>query len=221
MMQSKTKAILVGLILGDGYLTKPSGNSTRSKLDIKYDEKSLEYLTWIHRQLEELHPSEIKKKKGFHQYRFYTKTSYDIGKLRQIFYKNGIKRIPEDIGRYLRDPLTLAVWYQDDGTLDFRSKYHCNSKFATYCFSYNECKLLANALRVNFGLDVRVCKSQMRGKMRFCLYMTSKSMDIFMHIIEPYMQRCFYYKLVKYRNNTLASSSGNTETPSVTRIYWA
>ena len=198
-MQAKTKAILIGLILGDGYLTKPSGKSIRSMLDIKYDEKSLEYLEWIHHELQELNPSEIKKKKGFHQYRFYTKSRDDIGELRRIFYPNGVKHIPQDIDKYLTNPLTLAVWYQDDGRLDFRNKYHCNSSFATYCFSYNECELLANTLRVNFDLDIRVCKCQMRGKMYYCLYVTSKSMNKFMQIIEPYMQRCFHYKLVKYR----------------------
>lgn len=198
-MQVQTKAILVGLILGDGYLTKPNGESIRSRLDIKYDEKSLEYLQWIHLKLKELNPSEIKKKKGFHQYRFYTKTRDDIGQLRQIFYPDGLKHIPQDISKHLVDPITLAVWYQDDGKLDFRKNYHCNSIFATYCFSYKECELLANTLRANFDLDVRVCKCQMRGKMYFSLYVVSKSMDKFMQIIEPYIQGCFHYKMVKYR----------------------
>ncbi len=198
-MQAKTKALLVGLILGDGYLTKPSGKSNRSMLDIKYHEKSLEYLQWIHGELQELHPSEIKRKKGYNQYRFYTKTRDDIGDLHKIFYPGGVKHIPKDIVKYLKNPLTLAVWYQDDGKLDFRSKYHSNSLFATYCFPYNECELLANALRINFDLDVRVCKCQMRGKMYYTLYVTSKSMDTFMQIIEPYIQRCFHYKLVRHR----------------------
>ena len=198
-MKQRVKAILVGLILGDGYLTNPSGKSVRSMLDLKYNEKSLEYLQWIHKELKELNPSDIKKKKGINQYRFYTKTRNDIGQLRNIFYPGGVKRIPKDIVKYLKNPLTLAVWYQDDGKLDFRNKYHSNSLFATYCFPHNECELLANALRINFDLDVRVCKCQMRGKMYYCLYVTSKSMNKFMRIIEPYIQRCFHYKLVKYR----------------------
>src|SRR3989344_1208419 len=198
-METKARAILIGLILGDGYLTKPFGSSTKSMLDIKYHEKSLEYLQWMHKELQELQLSEIKKKKGASQYRFYTKTRDDIGRLHEIFYPGGVKHIPKGITKYLKDPLTLAVWYQDDGKLDFRSKYHSDSLFATYCFPYDECELLANALRVNFDLDVRVCKCQMRGKMYYSLYVTSKSMDLFMQIIEPHIQKCFYYKLVKYR----------------------
>ncbi len=198
-MDSRTQSILIGLILGDGYLTKPFGKSTRSALDIKYDVKSLEYLTWLHEELYELNPSPVRKKKGFHQYRFYTKRREDIGELRNLFYPQGHKKIPEDIQKYLTDPLTIAIWYQDDGRLDFRKKYHCNVVLATYCFPYHECILLANAFRANFDLDVRVCRYTMRGKLYFCLYVTSKSMDRFMQIVEPYVQKCFHYKLVKHR----------------------
>ena len=103
-MIKQTQAILIGLILGDGYLSKPVGKKTiTSYLDLKYDEKYLKYLTWIHKELKELNPSEIKKKKGFHQYRFYTKSRGDIGSLRNIFYPNGTKIIPSDILQYLEE----------------------------------------------------------------------------------------------------------------------
>ncbi len=198
-MQERTKALLVGLILGDGHLTKSSGGAITSALDLKYDEKYLPYLEWIHRSLQELHPSPIQRKKGFHQYRFYTQRREDIGVLRNLFYANKVKGIPTEIQTYLMDPLTLAVWYQDDGTLDFRRGYHANALFATHCFTQNECQLLANALSMNFELDIRVCRCLMRGKLYFRLYVCSKSMDRFMHIIEPYIQPCFHYKLVKFR----------------------
>lgn len=199
-MQLRTQALLVGLILGDGHLSKPYGNLTRSALDLKYDEKYLPYLEWVHTHLQELYPSPIRKKKGFHQYRFYTKRREDIGALRQIFYPGGIKSIPSDVEEYLTDPLTLAVWYQDDGTLDYRRGYHANALFATHCFRKDECELLVQALRTNFDLDIRVCRCLMRGKLYYRLYVTSRSMEEFMQLIEPYIQGCFHYKLVKYRS---------------------
>ena len=196
---SRSIAILVGLILGDGYLTKPCGASQKAALDIKYDKKYLSYLKWLHKELSIYNPSPIRKKKGFHQFRFYTKRTKEIGKLRQLFYRNGKKIIPADIENYLINPITLAVWYQDDGTLDFRNKYHANALIATHCFTFEECHLLADALSKNFNLDVRVCRCQMRGKLYFRLYVASKSMNIFMQLVEPYIQNCFYYKLLKYR----------------------
>lgn len=198
-MQQRAKALLTGLILGDGHLARSHGNAGTSVLDLKYDEKYLGYLEWIHKELQELKPSPIRRKKGYHQYRFYTKAREDIGELRRMFYPDGVKIIPKDIKKYLADPLTLAIWYQDDGTLDFRKGYHANALFATHCFKFKECKLLASALRANFNLDVRVCKCTMRGKLYFRLYVTSKSMDLFMNLVEPYMQECFSYKTVKHR----------------------
>ena len=199
-MTGQTQAILVGLILGDGYLAESRRkDKTTSYLDLKYDEKYLDYLKWIHENVKELNPSEIKKKKNFHQYRFYTETREDIGLLRNLFYPKKIKAIPENIIEYLKNPISLAVWYQDDGTLDFRDKYHANSLFATHCFSRADCEKLADALQIIYRLDVRVCRCMMRGKLYFRLYVTSKSMEKFMNIVSPYIQDCFRYKLLKFR----------------------
>ncbi|OGI17778.1 hypothetical protein A3B56_00375 [Candidatus Roizmanbacteria bacterium RIFCSPLOWO2_01_FULL_45_11] len=197
-MNEKTKAILVGLILGDGCLTPLTGNSNRSRLDMKGDDKNLSYLRWLHKKLQSVGVSDLKPKKNYHQHRFYTKTTKEIGKLRKIFYPKGKKTIPEDIKKFLNNPLTLAVWYQDDGNLDCRDKYHYNAMFATYCFSFNECKLLAKTLRENFDLDVRVCRCKMRGKLRWRLYVTSKSMNRFINLVKPFVNPCFNYKIRKF-----------------------
>ena len=198
-MSERSKALLVGLVLGDGYLSKPNGKSKKSYLDLKYDEKSLGYLRWIRTELSELNPSPIRRKKNYHQYRFYTESREDVGIIRKIFYPNGRKIIPRNIRKFLCNPLTLAIWYQDDGTLDFRDKYHANAMLSTYCFTKDECQLLASAMHDIYNLDVRVCRCVMRGILYFRLYIASKSMEMFMRLIEPYMHRCFQYKLVKNR----------------------
>src|SRR3990172_2455595 len=185
-MKSRTIAILIGSILGDGYLSGIVSKKETSSLALKYDSKYLGYLKWLHRELEELEPSPIKKKKGYHQYQFRTQARQDIGELRKIFYPTGTKVIPADIANYLRDPLTLAVWYQDDGCLDYRPKYHANVQLATHCFKKQECALLTKSLATNFALDARVCSCKMRGKQRYLLYVTSRSMNSFMQLVEPY-----------------------------------
>ena len=123
-MNEYIKHIVTGLILGDAYVARSFGNSGRSMLDIKGDAKYLPYLIWLHRELNPIGVSELKLKKGYHQYRFVTKTSKEIGDLRRFFYPDGIKTIPDSIISMFKSPLTLAVWYQDDGHLDCRSKYH-------------------------------------------------------------------------------------------------
>ena len=195
MVNERAKAILIGTILGDGYLTTPSGRSQKSSLDIKVAEEKVAYLEWMRRELLAIGVSELKQRKDNQQYRFVTRRSLEIGQLRKTFYPNGKKAIPKNIDQLLSSPLTLAVWYQDDGTLDCRDRYHYNALFATHCFSFHDCELLTSALRKNFKLDVRVCRCQMRGKVNYRLYVVSKSMDDFIGLIRPYIQPCFQYKI--------------------------
>lgn len=197
-MDEKIKAIFVRLTLGDGYLTPFVGASRRSRMEIKGDNKNISYLRWLRLQLRPIGVSDLKPKKNYHQHRFYTKTTEEIGKLRKLFYPRGRKIVPRGIKKLLKSPLSLAGWYQDDGSLDCRSKYHYNAMFATYCFSFSDCRLLARTLRKNFNLDVRVCKCCMRGKTRPKLYITSSSMARFMGLVKPYINPCFRYKIRKF-----------------------
>ncbi len=194
-MSEKLKDILIGLILGDGHLTEFSGQSRKSSLLMKSDNKTLPYLQWLHQELQPLGVSELTPKKNYHQHYFRTKWNEEIGKLRSLFYPEGKKIIPRNIKELLVRPITLAIWYQDDGTLDARSKYHYNALFATHCFSFNECVLLAETLRTNFDLDVSVCKCQMRGKIRYRLYVKSKSMKRFIDLVKPFVNPSFEYKI--------------------------
>ena len=193
-MNERLQSILVGLTLGDAYLTSFVGASKRSRADIKGSNKYLPYLCWLHKELMPLGASALKPKKGYEQHRFYTKAREDIGELRVLFYPKGRKVVPKRIVKILT-PLALAVWYQDDGTLDYRNKYHYNALFATHCFSFSECVLLAKTLQTNFGLDVRVCKCRMRGVLRYRLYVVAASMPRFLRLVKPYITSCFEYKV--------------------------
>lgn len=53
-MNKRIRAIVIGLVLGDGYFTSFVGNSCRSRIDIKGDNKHLGYLRWLHKELEPL-----------------------------------------------------------------------------------------------------------------------------------------------------------------------
>jgi hypothetical protein len=194
-MNERIKDILVGSILGDGHLSDFESLSYKSCLLLKTDNKSLSYLKWMHKELQPLGVSELKPKKNYHQHYFRTRWSREIGKLRGLFYSQGIKIIPRNIDKLLVRPLSLAVWYQDDGTLDCRSKYHYNALFATHCFSFQECVLLAETLKRNFDLDVSVARSLMRGKVRYRLYVRSGSMKRFIELVKPFINPSFSYKI--------------------------
>lgn len=83
-MIEKTKAILIGHILGDGFLY-PNSKKGASQLESKYSDKSFEYLLWLHQNLAELNPRDIKLHQN-NQHLFHTKPSIEVGKLRTLFY---------------------------------------------------------------------------------------------------------------------------------------
>lgn len=191
--------VAIGSVLGDGHLRPFSKRGRTSKLYISQRTSKLAYLEWLHSMLGcgfAMKP--IRKKKGYAQYCVETKPERVLGDLRLRFYPNGKKAVPNNIGDLLVSPLSLAVWYMDDGTLDRRFKYHFNSMFATYGFSFEDCKKLAKTLVDNFGVEASVSKCKMRSKMYPRLYIKSCSMVNFMNLISPYVHPVFQYKVFPY-----------------------
>ncbi len=192
----KLSAILVGSILGDGSLTPSSVRRQESQLHLGYSEQYLPYLEWLHSQLQPIGVNPIQVKRGYRQYHFYTTPSGFVGWFRRMFYPDGVKVVAEDISGLLVDPLSLAVWYMDDGSLDFRAGDHCNASIATYNFSESDCLRLSRVLWSNFRLRANVHRSTMRGKTYFRLYFLSESMEDFLALIEPHVLPCFSYKIL-------------------------
>ena len=104
--------------------------------------------------------------------------------------------MPATIGELLTDPISVAVWYQDDGTLDRRARYHWNVRLATYCFPYEDCVLLKEILKKNFGLEVSICRCAMRNKVYYQLYVPTKSMERFMEVVRPFIHENYAYKIL-------------------------
>lgn len=188
--------VAIGSILGDGCLRRLSKRKMSSQLYVSQHSSKLPYLEWLHSILGKgfaMNP--IKPKKGYEQHYFDTRPEMVLGYLRENFYPEGKKIIPGDIKNLLKYPLSLAVWFMDDGTLDRRSKYHYNAMIATYSFSFDGCENLSEALRKNFGLEVSVTRCKMRDKIYPRIYVKSKSMDRFTSLIRPYIHSIFHYKV--------------------------
>ncbi len=108
-MESRTRNIIVGSLLGDGWLVPilPSG---KSNYHVKYNDKAKGYLKWLRDEVIELNPSELKSKEECSQHYFYTRYSKELGEFRKLFYpKEGKKRVPKNISELLNDPIGLAV----------------------------------------------------------------------------------------------------------------
>lgn len=104
-IENRVSSILVGSLLGDGYLYPNSKRKGESQMQLKYATKSKEYLLWLKDKLQEEIPfNEVKKKKGYNQYYATSKPSKTLGKYRDMFYPGGKKTIPMNIGSVLISP---------------------------------------------------------------------------------------------------------------------
>lgn len=194
-MKQQTKNALIGTLLGDGWLEKRSSTGG-VMFRIKAKADKLVYLEWLRNKLIELNPSPIKEISIVNQCYFYTQTRKDIGKFYNQFYPNGVKVVPPTLLHEMSHPMSLAIWYQEDGTLDIGDG-HFNAIFATHCFSYDECQLLARILRDKYQINASVHKTTGRGKCYWRIYVLAKSMERFVKLVKPYTQKPFLYKITK------------------------
>ena len=184
-LTSAQHAILVGSLLGDGTLRR-QGNRLNALLEVNHSYKQKEYVDWKWQHFQEhiLTAPKTRKGKGVRiAYRFTTRSLPMFTKYHSWFYVNGKKRVPNDIKL---SPLSLAVWFMDDGTR-IRSAFYLN----TQQFTLSEQKLLQELLYKTFGL-----KSALnRDKNYFRIRVSTESTKSMKKLIEPHIIPSLKYKL--------------------------
>lgn len=189
----RQRAIIIGTLLGDGYIYRNQYGS--SYLEVKHAPRDGEYVRWMHHELRSLCRRPPYQRSDNGQWRFYTKYDPVMTVIHNRFYGGHRKCVPLDIARDLRDPIAVAVWYMDDGSLDYRPKSHCAFAFSTNAFTYEENTVLAQALRENFGIVTRIDTPTCRGKRYPELAIAAKSRQRFLELVKPHILPCFQRKL--------------------------
>lgn len=121
------RSIIIGSLLGDGYLRIVPGRKD-ALLEMNHSYSQKEYVDWKFKNLKSLCLSEPKARKGNGNrvaYRFSTRQSRELTAMYKVFYKDGIKRIPP---RLVLDPVMLAVWFMDDGSMCRESDVYLNTQ---------------------------------------------------------------------------------------------
>ena len=106
--------VLIGTILGDGFLQKTGEKNARLRLE--HSDKQKEFCLWKGKifgrlfqgtpsYLERVHP---KSKETYKYCRWQSSASPSFGKWRKYFYPEGKKIFPSDLGDFLKNPVTLG-----------------------------------------------------------------------------------------------------------------
>ncbi|MBI2636374.1 hypothetical protein HYW84_03570 [Candidatus Peregrinibacteria bacterium] len=179
------RSILIGSLLGDGTLRR-QGTRTNALFEVNHSFKCKEYVDWKYAQFQPyvLTPPKARKGRGKRiAYRFVTRSLPVFTHYHEWFYRNGKKYIPEDVNL---DPMTLAVWFMDDGT-NSRSAIYLNTQ---QC-DMSQQKFLQGLLRETFGIR----STLNRDRTYYRLRITSESTKVFKAIVQPFILPCFQYKL--------------------------
>lgn len=194
-MTKRQQAILIGTILGDGYLQKTGSRNARLRLE--HSEKQKEYLHWKAAQFLKLfnakpifitrtHPG---TKRTYAYWRLQSHATPEFGKWRALFYIDGAKRIPDTLADLLKEPLALSVWYMDDGFFDPKQKH---SFLYLGRVSRREADIAREALERNFSLAPKIYDKKAKG---FALFFSVAETKKLHALIRRHVVPSMHYKL--------------------------
>ena len=179
------RSIIIGTILGDGYLRIVSGKKN-ALLEINHSFSQKEYVDWKYSMLQALCKSGPKSRTTNGEriaYRFNTRQHPELTTLYQAFYGEGKKSIPDDI---VLDPIMLAVWFMDDGSRCRESDVYLN----TQQFTQQDQEQLM-AMLSNLNLESSLNKDKEYSRIRI----KKSSIPVLFETISPYILPSMAYKI--------------------------
>jgi hypothetical protein len=201
-LDQQEKALIVGLLLGDGHMRLQKGNDTNPSLMLEQSVKHQEYIYWLRDCLKDwvkdpLRPltqnRHTSHDKTYHSYSFQTVHHPAFFELYHMFYKDGRKKLDiPAISQYF-NVLSLAAWIMDDGSLTGNCK---RNSIATNCFTLQEVSELRELLANRFKLKTWCCKRTTVNTISYEIAFDKKSSielsNMLRDIVIPSMQ----YKLL-------------------------
>ena len=194
------REILVGILLGDACLeTQNAGVSYRLK--IEQGIAHADYVQHLYSVLREWVLSPPRSKQG--QTRgtttlnlaFQTVSHHELSFYGELFYRLRRKIVPDSVGD-LMTARGLAYWYMDDGSM--KSSESKGVIFNTHAFGPDDIDRLIETLR-RFGLLAQT-RRQTDGTQ---IYISGKSYERFVELVDPYMIEAMRYKVPQPRRTHL------------------
>ena len=189
-------SIIFGSLLGDAHAEyRKQGKGTR--ISFMQEASHLSYILWLHNKISELGycntkiPKELtrlgKLGKVRKYARFHTWTYSSFNFIHELWYPNGIKRVPQNIELFLT-PLALSIWIMDDGSISSKGL-----KLSTNSFTYDDCLFLVTILFKNFNLKASVHSAGVPNQ--YVIYIWKESMLLLKEITLPYIIPSMKYKI--------------------------
>lgn len=199
-MNLNDKALLIGLVLGDGHITK-----RESMLEITHGYKQKFYLDYkinlLKRLLHRDYISTYHRQDSKHnEYKLSVASRY-YRILRKWIYPNGQKYYSKELLNYLT-PEAIALWWMDDGSVGIDRRKSTGKITAYSCHFYiyaskEETDNIINMFKEKYNINFYPIKRiDSHGNETFMLKCRTKEGRKFSDLIRPYILPEFSYKLI-------------------------
>lgn len=205
----KEEEFIFGKVLGDGSIYKGT-SSLNCRLGFAHTSSQKEYVDYCYSFIkdwcnnppvyrEQKRDPKIYKNPVIKKYVLETISHPEFSRLRRYFYEYDRKIINKDILSNIT-PLSLAIWYQDDGSLevDSRTKIATGMKLHTNQFPIYSVNLICDWLKTTYDINCNVNKSQIGkdGNSQYCVRISKKSIKDFSDLISPFVVNSMKYKII-------------------------
>jgi recombination protein RecA len=184
--------LLLGSMLGDGSL-KQEGRVT-AYFHEEHAQGQKAYAKWKEKAFGTLcrRPSD-----NLHGYGFSTVPRYEFAAVRSKFYSlnKRYKHVTAELLEQL-NPLSLAVWYQDDGTNNRKHANYNQKTIYLHRLTEEECRAFEAVFARKFGIICRIKYHPKGASSRIAFY--GQEADKLEDLIRPYCHRSMAYKLTRH-----------------------
>lgn len=198
------KQLILGSLLGDASINANDKDGGYRCVHFTQSDKQIAYFNYKKNLLGKYALGERTRTSGYGSlmHDMHTTTNLELNKfLNEHCMKNGKKFVTQEWCNEL-DPMGLAFWYMDDGSIANRDndKLGCRIHISTNGFSLQENETLANMLRDRFGIEATIGnKETYKG---YTLILDVKNTKRFCSLIAPYVCDSMKYKLPKKYQDT-------------------
>ncbi|MBU4484080.1 hypothetical protein KKA47_01520, partial [bacterium] len=187
-LSKNVKDIVYGMLLGDGHITK-----RQSYLSFSHSVKQEDYAKFKIRLLHKELNCSFKHynvsagfKKRYPIIQCYTSSHRSLRTIRSRFYdSNNTKIVPQSLAEELT-PMTLAIWFMDDGYMRIRPNRQPSAEIATCAFKPEDIKILSKGIK-KLGIE-----NYIRGNRIFFNVDFTKKLS---KTISPYVPPSMRWKL--------------------------
>lgn len=203
--------IVTASLLADGCLDIPQDGSINARYRQPKVITNKDYLEWFGNIVSEVcgvkyYTFQPKMQNAKEQIMLYTRVHPFYTAIYNRMYPNGHKVVDPHYLTLL-DWESMAVWYQEDGSLHVNEAnkngvFYACPILCTDSFSYGEQHNLRTAIKEKLGIEFNVSSFRKHGKQMYRLRLRSSDIHKFMDNILPHIQESFKYKTCRTVGST-------------------